>query len=97
MDFFGVGMGEVLMILVVALIIWGPGRIPEIARMLGRAVRTLRKASFDLTTQISKELEGEEKDRSSQSRANGGDKAKKSSDVDMTEPDREEMTSPRDQ
>ncbi|MFC1940802.1 twin-arginine translocase TatA/TatE family subunit [Chloroflexota bacterium] len=80
MDFFGMGMGEILLILVVALIIWGPGRIVEIGRTLGKIVRSLRKASFDLTTQITKELEEEKKDRSSQSSATSGDKPKKASD-----------------
>ncbi len=64
MDFFGIGMGEILLILVIALIIWGPGRIVEIGRTLGRIVRTLKKASFDLTTQITKELEEKEENHS---------------------------------
>lgn len=64
MDFFGIGMGEILLILVIALIIWGPGRIVEIGRTLGRIVRTLRKASSDLTTQITKELEEKEENHS---------------------------------
>jgi len=63
MDFFGIGMGEVLVILVVALIIWGPGRILEIGRTLGKIARTLKKASFDLTAQVTKELEREEEHR----------------------------------
>ena len=96
MDFFGMGMGEILLILVVALIIWGPGRIVEIGRTLGRMVGTLRKASFDLTTQISKELEGEEKRTPPQSRAKSGDETKEPSDVDTAEPRDEEVTSPRD-
>ena len=62
MDFFGIGMGEILLILVIALIMWGPGRIVEIGRTLGKIVRTLRKASSDLTAQVTKELEKEEKD-----------------------------------
>jgi len=62
MDFFGIGMGEILLILVIALIIWGPGRIVEIGRTLGKLVRTLRKATSDLTTQVTKELDKEEKD-----------------------------------
>lgn len=60
MDFFGIGFGEVLVILVVALIIWGPGRIVEVGRTLGKIVRVLKKASFDLTAQVTKELEKEE-------------------------------------
>ena len=64
MDFFGIGMGEILLILVITLIIWGPGRIVQIGRTLGRIMRTLRKASFDLTTQITKELEEKEENHS---------------------------------
>ena len=62
MGFLDIGIGEILLILIVALIIWGPGRVVEVGRTLGRIVRTLRKASFDLTTQVTKELEAEEKD-----------------------------------
>ena len=61
MDFFGMGMGEILLILVVALIIWGPGRITEIGRTLGKMTRTLKKATFDLTSQVTKEMEDEGK------------------------------------
>ena len=49
MGFFDMGMGEILLVIVVALIIWGPSKVPEIARTVGKAVGTLRKASFDLT------------------------------------------------
>lgn len=63
MDFFGIGFGEVLLILVIALIIWGPKRLPEIARTMGRTVRTLKKATHDLTSQVTRELDIEEKER----------------------------------
>jgi len=61
MDFLGVGGWEILLILVIALIIWGPGKLPEIARTLGKIVRALRKASFDFTTAVTKEIESTEK------------------------------------
>ena len=96
MDFLGMGMGEILLILVVALIIWGPRRMVEIGQWLGKAVRTLRKVSFDLTTQISKELSTEEKDSLPRSGANGDDKTKESSDKDTAEPSGAGITSPRD-
>ena len=96
MDFLGMGMGEILLILIVALIIWGPGRIPEIARTIGKTVRTVRKATTDLTSAITKEIDLEEKDRPSQSRAISGDKTKESSDVDKAESSGTEMTGPRD-
>jgi len=62
MEFFGIGTGEIVLILVVALIIWGPGRIVEIGRTMGRIVRAVKKASFDLTSQVTKELEKQEED-----------------------------------
>ena len=62
MNFFDIGALEILLILVVALIIWGPEKIPEIARTLGKTVRALRKATFDLTAAVTKELETKEKD-----------------------------------
>ncbi|MFC1987796.1 twin-arginine translocase TatA/TatE family subunit [Chloroflexota bacterium] len=89
MDFFGMGMGEILLILVVALIIWGPGKIPEIARTLGKTIRAFRKATSDLTTVMTKELSMEEKDRPPQSKANNSDKAKEPSDADTAEPKNE--------
>jgi len=59
MGFLGIGTWEVLLILVVALVIWGPGRLPEIARTMGKTVRALKKASFDLTSIVTKEIEKE--------------------------------------
>jgi len=84
MGFLDVGVGEIILILVVALIIWGPGRIPEIARTMGRVMYNLRKATFDLTSQVTKEIDGEEKSSPPQPRGGGGDKNKKSSDVGKT-------------
>ncbi len=59
------GFWEILLIIVVALIIWGPGKIPEIARNLGKFMNAMKKMSFDLTQQVKKEIELEEKQSSS--------------------------------
>ena len=61
MDFFGIGPWELILILVVALLVIGPGKIPELARTLGRTVRAIRKASAELTKAVSRELEEAEK------------------------------------
>ena len=66
MGIFDMGMGEILLVIVVALIIWGPNKLPEIARTVGKAVATLRKTSFDLTAEIRKELDRVETDSPSQ-------------------------------
>lgn len=61
MTFLDMGFGEILLILIVALLIWGPGKLPEIARTLGKTMNNLKKMSFDLSAQVRKELETEEK------------------------------------
>jgi sec-independent protein translocase protein TatA len=60
MGFLGIGTWEILLILILALIILGPGRLTEFAKTLGKAVRAIRKASTDLTTAVTRELEVKE-------------------------------------
>ena len=57
MNFGGIGGGELLVILVIALIVFGPGRLTEVASSLGKALREFRKMSQDLTVELQKELE----------------------------------------
>ena len=49
---FGLGMGELLVILVIALLFLGPKKLPEVASSLGKAIRSFRKATSDLTDQL---------------------------------------------
>lgn len=53
---FGLGVPELLFILVLALLIFGPKRLPEIGRTLGRGMSEFRKASNDLKRTINVEL-----------------------------------------
>jgi TatA/E family protein of Tat protein translocase len=45
---FGIGMTELVVIFVVALVLFGPTKLPELARSLGRAMAEFRRASTDL-------------------------------------------------
>ena len=49
---FGIGMSELFLILAVALIVVGPKKMPEIARLLGRGFSEFRKASQTLREAI---------------------------------------------
>ena len=60
MGFLGIGTWEILLILVLALIVLGPGKLPGIARTMGRTIRAIKKASADLTTTVTRELEAQE-------------------------------------
>ena len=49
---FGLGATELVVILVLALILLGPKRLPDVASGLGKAIRQFRKATRDLTEQL---------------------------------------------
>lgn len=41
---FGIGAPELIVILIIALVVFGPGKLPEIGSALGKGVRDFRKA-----------------------------------------------------
>ncbi|WP_457570879.1 Sec-independent protein translocase protein TatB [Desulfovulcanus sp.] len=61
---FGIGSTELLIILVVALIVIGPSKLPEIAKTLGKAMAEFRRVSSDVKRTIEMEVEKEEERRS---------------------------------
>ncbi|MFQ5827370.1 MAG: twin-arginine translocase TatA/TatE family subunit [Dehalococcoidia bacterium] len=61
MDLMGMGPLEIIVILVVALAIFGPQRMAEISRTLGKAVRKFRRVSSELTKTLTEEGAPEDK------------------------------------
>src|SRR5687768_3291634 len=49
MPFPSIGPGELILILIIALVVLGPGKLPDVAQSLGRSVREFRKAATDVT------------------------------------------------
>jgi Tat protein translocase TatB subunit len=53
----GIGMQEILIILLVALVVIGPKRLPEVARTLGKGFAEFKKATDDFQETVRKDLE----------------------------------------
>ncbi len=55
--FGSIGMPELILIFVVALLVFGPRKLPEIGKSLGRGLAEFKKASDDLKKTIEREIE----------------------------------------
>ncbi|MCF8368966.1 MAG: twin-arginine translocase TatA/TatE family subunit [Bacteroidales bacterium] len=56
--FFNISGGEILVILLVVYLVFGPKKIPELARMLGKGINELRRATNEIKREITKETSG---------------------------------------
>jgi TatA/E family protein of Tat protein translocase len=54
--FGSIGMPELIIIFVIALIIFGPRKLPELGRTLGKSLSEFRKASNDLKNTLEEEI-----------------------------------------
>ena len=52
-----IGFPELVVIFIVALLVFGPRKLPELGRSLGRGISEFRRASSDLRTSIEREIE----------------------------------------
>jgi sec-independent protein translocase protein TatA len=43
-----IGPGELILILIIALVVLGPGKLPDVAQSLGKSLREFRKAASDV-------------------------------------------------
>lgn len=60
-----IGVPELILILVIALMIFGPAKLPEIGRSIGKALREFHKASSELKDSISLEEDRTKDEQSS--------------------------------
>jgi sec-independent protein translocase protein TatA len=57
MNVFGIGLPEMVLILVVALLVFGPKKLPEIGRSLGKALKGFQDASKEFENEIKRQAE----------------------------------------
>jgi sec-independent protein translocase protein TatA len=57
MNVFGIGLPEMVLIMVLALLIFGPKKLPEIGRSVGKAIRGFQDASKEFENEFKREAE----------------------------------------
>ena len=67
MNIFGVGLPEVTVILILALLIFGPKKLPELGKQLGKTLKSLKEASNEFQNEIDQVMNEEDKEKSPKS------------------------------
>ena len=50
---FGIGVPELILILIIGLVVFGPGKLPEVGRAIGKSLNEFKKATAGLSESIS--------------------------------------------
>jgi TatA/E family protein of Tat protein translocase len=74
---FGLGIPELLLIFVIALLVFGPKKLPEMGKSIGRAMAEFKKASEDFQETVRTEMKEVEK-------STGVEEVKKLANLDIT-------------
>lgn len=72
---FGIGMSELLIILVIALIVFGPSKLPDLAKSLGKGLAEFKKVKDDFEGSLKNDFNVEEEENHSKSELSSVDPA----------------------
>lgn len=79
------GPTELLIILGIALIIFGPTQLPKLGRSVGKAIRELRGASTEVTKAMQEGLEGKDEEEAESKKEKESKKKKKAEEEEEEE------------
>lgn len=91
---FGIGGGEMFVIILVALMLFGSDKIPEIARTLGKGMRQLKDATNDIKYEIHKSAEVEDIKKTFTDLGESSVPKQIQGEIDKVKEDIEDMTGP---
>ena len=82
MNIFGVGLPEVTVILVLALLIFGPKKLPELGKQLGKTLKSLKTASNEFQNEINQVMN--ESNEQSLNELSNKEDSKNINDIDIS-------------
>ena len=82
MNIFGVGLPEVTVILVLALLIFGPKKLPELGKQLGKTLKSLKTASNEFQNEINQVMN--ESNKQSLNELSNIEDSKNINDIDIS-------------
>lgn len=61
--FSGIGVTELILILVIALVVFGPGKLPDVGRALGKSIREFKNAERSIVEDVTIEEKKSDSDK----------------------------------
>ena len=66
---FGIGVPELILILIIGLVVFGPGKLPEVGRAVGKSIREFKKATTAVTEELDAASEKPRRDVKAETKA----------------------------